>query len=217
MKNISTVFTVLFSVVLLVSCASKKEREAFLKEAAEGGMAEVRLSELAAQKGVHAGVTEFARMMVADHGNANGEVARLAEKKRVELPADISEEHAAALESLSGLSGMDFDKAYMDQMIKDHEAAVALFKKQADEGSDKDVKAFAAATLPTLEEHLGLARDVRARLDEPGAYPDPTPATDAMGNPITTPGAPGTGAPTGTPIINPGMTPGGAAGVPGGS
>lgn len=208
MKNIRTTLTVLFSAVLLMSCAAKKDREAFLKEAARAGMAEVRLSELAVDKAAHPDVREFAGKMITDHGKVNDEVAALAAKKGADLPEEISEDQEAAIDNLSERAGMDFDKGYMDQVIGDHEAAVALFRKQADEGRDKDVKAFAARTLPTLEMHLTMARELRARLDQPGAY------APAEGDPlhpdsVLPPGAP--------PAMQPMITPGAAPGVPGGS
>ena len=56
------------------------------------------------------------------------------------------------------MSGMDFDKAFMKQMVKDHEAAVKLFTRESERGTDADTKAFAAKTLPTLQNHLQMAK-----------------------------------------------------------
>ena len=129
-----------------------------MREAAQGGMAEVMLGNLALQKSGNEQVKSFAQAMVADHTAANGELAALAASKNFALPTEPSAKQKSAVEKLNGMSGMDFDKAFMKQMVKDHEAAVKLFSREAERGTDADTKAFAAKTLPTLQNHLQMAR-----------------------------------------------------------
>jgi putative membrane protein len=74
------------------------------------------------------------------------------------MPTTTSEEQKQAAQKLAGLSGDAFDKAYADQMVKDHEDAVALFDKESTSGNDADLKAFAGMTLPTLQDHLKMAK-----------------------------------------------------------
>lgn len=137
--------------------------EDFMKKAAQGGMAEVELGKLAAQKGQNAEVKSYGQMMVADHGKANTELKALAAKKNVTLPADLGS-HATVHEKLKTMSGAEFDKTYVDAMVDDHETTVSEFQKQADSSADADVKAFAAKALPTLKAHLEKIKAIQAKM-----------------------------------------------------
>jgi putative membrane protein len=72
--------------------------------------------------------------------------------------------HQKLMDRLSGLSGAEFDREYMKQMVKDHEDAVSDFQKQSTRGKDSDIRAFAARTLPTLQEHLRMAREIDSKV-----------------------------------------------------
>ena len=130
----------------------------FLKKVAEHGMAEVDLANLAREKAMRDEVRQFADRMVADHTKANDEVTALATSNNVKLPAGPDKKHAKAKDKLAKLSGPDFDREYMRMMLKDHKEDVEDFRKQAKSKHPNDVNAFAAKTLPTLEEHLAMAR-----------------------------------------------------------
>lgn len=133
----------------------------FIKDAAKDGMAEVEAGKLAVQKASDPALKTFAQKMVDDHTQANAELKALAQSKGVELPDDPSMMQRARLKALSSADGVAFDKRYADSMgVKDHEKAVKMFQKTASNAKDPDVKAFAAKTLPTLEEHLKMARDL---------------------------------------------------------
>jgi putative membrane protein len=134
--------------------------EHFVMEAASGGMAEVELGKLAADKASSAKVKDFAQRMVTDHGKANDELKSLAAKKNITLPSSPDAKHKATYDRLSKLSGAAFDRAYIADMLADHQKDVAAFKKQSQTGKDADIKAWAAATLPTLEEHLKLVQSL---------------------------------------------------------
>jgi putative membrane protein len=154
---LSTVLAITFFVLNGV-ITQASNRDSFMKDAAASGMAEVMLGNLALQKSQNEQVRSFAQQMVADHTAANGELASLAASKSVTLPTEPDAKHKSAMDKLNGLSGTEFDKAFMKQMVKDHEAAVRLFSKEAEKGDDADTKAFAAKTLPTLQNHLQMAR-----------------------------------------------------------
>jgi putative membrane protein len=123
-------------------------------------MAEVELGKLAQQRGTGDQVKEFGDHMVQDHSKANEELKTIAAAKGVQVPVDLDEKHKAAMQMLQKLSGGEFDRAYMKQMVADHKQTVADFKRQAESGKDADVKSFAASTLPKLEEHLKMAQSV---------------------------------------------------------
>ena len=132
---------------------------AFVTKAAQGGMAEVKLGELASEKGASAEVKDFGRQMVADHGKAGDELKQLAGSKGITLPSDMGAKHQSAYDRLSKLSGEEFDKAYMQHMVTAHKETVNEFKRESKNGSDSEVKAWAAKTLPTVEHHLQMAEN----------------------------------------------------------
>jgi putative membrane protein len=140
------------------------EDKEFVSNAGMGGLAEVRMGNLAAQKATNADVKAFAQRMVTDHSKANAELQEFATTKGVALPTQLDAEHQGALDHLDGLSGAEFDKAYMQHMVEDHQKDVAEFAKASTSAADTDLRAWADRTLPTLREHLSLAREVAGKV-----------------------------------------------------
>lgn len=132
--------------------------QTFVKKAAEGGMAEVELGRLAQQNGQSQEVKSFGQRMVDDHSKAADELKSLAQKKNITVPTEVSSKDKALHTRLSKLHGEQFDKAYMQAMVSDHRTDVQEFRHESTSGADPDVKAWAAKTLPTLEDHLKLAQ-----------------------------------------------------------
>jgi putative membrane protein len=143
--------------------ATKGADAAFVHEAAIGGMAEVELGRVATQNASSDDVKQFGQRMVDDHGKAGDELKGLASKKNLTLPTGLDQKHQALRDRLAKLKGAAFDKAYMSEMVSDHQKDVAAFQREAKSGSDPDVKAWAQKTLPTLQEHLKMARDVSSK------------------------------------------------------
>jgi putative membrane protein len=131
----------------------------FVKEAAAGGMAEVKLGQLAQQKAASADVKAFGKRMEDDHTKVNGELKQLAADEKVTLPDGLDSKHQALYDRLSKLSGPQFDKTYMTEMVRDHQQDVAEFQKAA-RSDNAQVKDFASRTLPTLEDHLREAQQI---------------------------------------------------------
>jgi putative membrane protein len=136
----------------------------FAKEAAAGGLKEVALGELAQEQAKSEEVERFGQRMVQDHGQANQKLMAIVEQKDIQLPQELPEDAQQKYQELQQLSDAEFDEAYMDEMVKDHEKDVALFEQQAQSGEDPDLRAFAEETLPTLREHLELAREVQSQI-----------------------------------------------------
>jgi putative membrane protein len=107
-------------------------------------------------------VKQFGSRMVEDHSKANDELKQIASSKGITLPTDLDAKHKSKMDKMQKLSGAQFDRAYMDDMVADHKEDVADFKKQASSGKDSDLKAFASKTLPTLEDHLKMAQSTDA-------------------------------------------------------
>lgn len=137
----------------------------FMQEAASGGLMEVELGKIAAQRASSSDVKEFGQRMVTDHTKANDELKDLASRKNVTLHEGLDAKQQAEVKRLSKLSGHEFDQSYMKAMTTDHEHDVAAFKKAASSSPDADVKSFASQTLPTLEDHLSNARRVEAEVN----------------------------------------------------
>jgi putative membrane protein len=136
----------------------------FVTEAAEGGQMEVELGELAQQKAATDAVRQFGRRMVDDHGKANHELAQLAASKQVQLSDKASRHEQREKDRLSKLSGAAFDREYVKMMVADHEKDVAVFKRESQQAKDPDLKTWAGKTLPTLEDHLQMIRQVQGQL-----------------------------------------------------
>jgi putative membrane protein len=132
----------------------------FVREAAQGGMAEVELGQLATEKASSDAVKQFGQRMVNDHSQANDKLKELAASKGVTLPQEPSAKDRATKERLSKLSGTQFDHAYMADMLKDHKADIAAFQHESRAGHDAQVKDFASSTLPTLQDHLKAAEKI---------------------------------------------------------
>jgi putative membrane protein len=120
------------------------------------------MGNMAQQKAQSPSVKDFGAQMVKDHSAANEKLKALAKSKNITLPANPSVAEMEARSKLQVLSGPAFDKSYIKGMIQDHEEDIAEFKKEAASGQDPDAKAFASATLPTLEAHLKKIQAIAA-------------------------------------------------------
>jgi putative membrane protein len=137
----------------------------FLTVAAAGGMMEVKAGQLAADKATSPDVKAFGQKMVEDHGKANDELMAFAKGKGVTMPADLETKHQKMLDKLASQSGADFDKQYVKQMVEDHKDDVNKFKKFAERGDDTALKGWAAKTLPVLEQHYAMIKNIDAKMN----------------------------------------------------
>jgi putative membrane protein len=143
------------------SAHPSKDDISFAHKAAQGGAAEVKLGRLAEEKGSSEAVKQFGKEMVTDHSKANETLKAVAAKEGITLPAGLSVADRLTYARLSKLSGADFDRAYADDMVKDHEADISDFQKESDGGKNEAIQNFATQTLPTLQHHLQNARAMR--------------------------------------------------------
>jgi putative membrane protein len=134
----------------------------FVQEAAQGGLMEVQLGELAKQKAASPAVRSFGERMVTDHSKANQELQQIVASKAGQVPTSLSRHHNAEIERLQKDSGKDFDKAYAKLMLRDHKKDVKDFQDAAKDLTDPELRAFAKKTLPILEEHLRMVKELEA-------------------------------------------------------
>jgi len=148
----------------MMTACSHSDSAKFATDAVQGGMTQVELGKLAIERGSSSVVRSFGEQMVADHEKANDELKNIAAKNQISLPDGVSSAQQATIEKLSKLSGAEFDKQYMSDMVSDHQAVAKAFEEQAQQGTNADVKAFAARTLPTVQRHLNMARDAATQI-----------------------------------------------------
>jgi putative membrane protein len=137
----------------------------FAKEAANGGMLEVELGQLAQQKAVTQRVKDFGAMMVRDHTKANDDLKNSVSGK-ITLSTTMPDQYQKHVNHLRDESGIAFDKEYMKMMVDDHEKDIKKFEEIAKESKDPAVRDFAKNTLPTLYTHLDSAKAIRMELSK---------------------------------------------------
>jgi putative membrane protein len=130
--------------------------KSFMKEAARGGMMEVEMGKMAQNKGKSADVKKIGSMMVADHTKANNELMGIAKKKGVDLSKEKPMSHS--------IGDANFDKDYINMMVKDHQKDLAAFQAEAKNGTDAEVKAFASKTSAVIKKHLDTVKAAQAKM-----------------------------------------------------
>jgi putative membrane protein len=141
----------------------------FMTQAAAGGMAEVEMARLALEKASSDDVKKYAQQMIDDHTKANEELMHVASQKGVTLPTGPDAKHMALMERMRNASGAAFDRMYIKEAgVKDHASMEKLFMKESNGGRDADARAFAAKTLPTVQMHLRMAREMSGGMTASG-------------------------------------------------
>ena len=136
------------------------EDEAFVRAAADGGLLEVKLGELAVKQARADKFKKFGKTMIKDHTKVNSELKALARKKKIQVPTSLSQTKQQQYDSLSALNGEQFDMLYMNMMIASHEETIGLFQTEANQGKDPDLKKWADSKIPALKHHLRMAMDL---------------------------------------------------------
>jgi putative membrane protein len=138
----------------------------FAVNVADNGMLEVQLGQLAQVNGSSRDVKNFGQEMITAHSKAGEELKALALQKSISLPETLGEKSQKKYDDLSKKTGKDFDDAYAEAMVSGHKDAVDAFKKEIDKGEDAELKAWASSTLPTVEHHLDMAKQVETAVDK---------------------------------------------------
>lgn len=142
---------------------------AFFDQAGRAGIEEVTFGQLARTQASRASTRDFALRMIEQHTKLNQELTQLAAKKQITPTTSMDTAHEDMYAQLQPLHGRAFDRAYLDGQVADHEAAISLFQNEAANGTDPDVKAFAAQALPELHKHLQLAERLGGKAPAPAA------------------------------------------------
>lgn len=146
----------------MTSGAAAADDATFVRKAAISDMYEVEAGKLAQEKATRADVKSFASQMVSAHTQTTEKLKGiLASKPGMKPPAAMDTKHNALIAELRGAGGASFDKVYTAQQIEGHQQAVTLFTGESNNGRDSDLKAFASATLPTIQQHLSMAQNLK--------------------------------------------------------
>ena len=136
----------------------------FVKKAMQDGMAEVELGNLAEQNASSKDVKDLGKKIAEDHSRANEELQKIASNSGYTPEAVPDKTHQQTKDKFSKLSGADFDRQFVNQMVKDHQSAIAAFERESRSGNNAEVKQFASVTVPKLQEHLKLAQEAQQKL-----------------------------------------------------
>src|SRR5262245_44452640 len=138
--------------------------KSFAMKAATVGKHEVELGQLAATRALSSDVKAFANRMVQDHSRAGDELMQLNSRLGISTPAEEDGAFKQMFDRLSKLKGVDFDRAYMNEMVEGHKKVADEFSTYVSSGTNPDLKAWASKTLPTTREHLQLAQDLVTKI-----------------------------------------------------
>jgi len=142
-----------------LALAANTKADAFMQKAIEGNLAEIKVGQLAQQKGASEGVRHFGSVLEQDHSTANSQAMTAASSMGVTPPAAPSSKEQAEYQHLASLSGSKFDKAFVKQMVKDHKKDIAEYKKES-KMSNSPASSYAQQSLPVLHKHLQLAESL---------------------------------------------------------
>ena len=145
---------------------SEKPEHKFVHEAAKGGLIEVQMGKLAAQKGQSSSVKQFGDRLMRDHQDANNKLKKIAQKKGITVPQQLEQKDQKMIEHLQSLSGKEFDTAFIQHAVENHQKDIKKYEQQASEGEDPAIRSFASETLPVLREHQRIAQTLA---DNPNA------------------------------------------------
>ena len=165
--------------LLATPCAKAETKlctadKGFILAAAQGGMTEVKLGELAAQKGTRDDVKAFGQMMVKDHTAINDDLKALAAQKGMTLPDSLDAKHQGMVDKMAALTGSEFDAAYVADMIKDHKMDAKEFKAESAKTKDADIKSFVDKSIPVVAEHLQRITAMKKFTSNATSEPDNT-------------------------------------------
>ena len=144
--------------------AQSDDHQQFLATAAQADQNEIALSEVAERKATNPAVKAFAEKMVKEHKEMTESMKPFAEQWGLTPPTGPDSDHQKELDKLNGLSGADFDKEYMDQMVSDHAKALSAFTSEAKDTKDVKFRAAVIKAKTAVAAHKNMAYDLKKKL-----------------------------------------------------
>jgi putative membrane protein len=141
----------------------------FIEQVAQDGKAEVDLAQLAQQKAQSPDVKALAQRLATDHTKSNQQLMQVAQKEGAQPPTSASKDGSKARSKLEKLNGQAFDEAFVKEVVQDHQKDIKYFQQQQASLQDLQLKSFAQQTLPVLQQHLQMARQVASQIGASGS------------------------------------------------
>jgi len=152
----------LFSAASFVQAADLASSDKqFIEKVAAGNTAEVKLAQLAEQKSQDSKVKDFANRMITDHGKANNDLRPIAGTAQIKIPDQLKGEAKARYNKLEKLSGPEFDRTYINDMVKDHQKDATEYQKEQGQVKDPQLKTYVDNTLPVVQSHFHMAEEIK--------------------------------------------------------
>lgn len=136
----------------------------FINEVAQDGMAKIAIAKLALQNAKSDDVRKYAEQVLADYGNANATLYDIATQQFIQLPNTLNDKQLDSFDALSKLQGADFDKAYMQMVMKGQEKDLSRLKQEAAKGNNQTLINWAREMVPTVEDNGKAAKKIHATL-----------------------------------------------------
>ena len=138
----------------------------FITKATQSNLMEIEAGKLAETRASRKDIRDFATMLVKDHTTANEELSSLSGTKAIECPTILEKGKREDVDDLASKNGVEFDKAFVNEMVDGHKDAVNLFEDTIKDTKDADVRTFAMKILPKLKQHHRMALDLQEKLKE---------------------------------------------------
>lgn len=136
----------------------------FVVKATSGVSMETELGSYAERHAVTNGVKSFGEQMLKDHSRDKEVLKKMAAAKNITVPAETGKDFQKHIDEIESKKGIAFDKAYISFMVGDHKDDISEFTKEAKDGKDADIKAFAIKGIPVLQHHLAMAKSLNDQL-----------------------------------------------------
>jgi putative membrane protein len=145
------------------AAAAAMTDQQFVDFAAQTDMLEAHLGQMAADQASRQDVKDYAQMLVSDHTSDYQQLSDVAAKANLTVPKGLDDEHNKMIAPMGKLKGAAFDARYIHEMVAGHTKAISVYTKESTDAQNGDLKAYASATLPTLQKHLDGAKDLEKK------------------------------------------------------
>jgi len=144
--------------------AATDDDKKFLEMAAQSDQNEIALAKLAEEKATNPAVKAFAQKMITEHTKVSASMKPCAESWGLSASSGPDADTQKEFDKLNGLSGDDFDKEYMSQMVSDHSKALDAFTSEAKDTKDVKLRTAVLQGKTMVAAHKNMAYDLKKKL-----------------------------------------------------
>jgi putative membrane protein len=158
----------------------------WVHEVAADNLLEVNLGKMAERKATNPAVKQFGERMVTDHGKANQELLSMASSHGLPFKPGLGRRHEQKVDRLEKVQGKEFDRAYIRSMIENHTDDISYFENEGRHAKSAPVRDYAAKYLPTLQQHLSMAKQIAGQVGADTALANHATTAAPKGKPKST-------------------------------